>query len=166
MALRFAPNDKMVQKNYSDFLEQQLPGGEYFDENIGPNGTIEQRSKICESNPIWGEWCIKMDREAKDARFAKFWYNTLTSKTRWVEPNWDAVWKQRVKRSQEQRQLGNFKEWWDPKLEIMFYQDVEYAAAVDRENGIGLGLGLEYEEHAAKGEAEFMLTNPFGEDED
>jgi tetratricopeptide (TPR) repeat protein len=139
MALRYAPSDKLVNRNYSDFLEQQLPGGEYFRENIGPNGTIEQRSKVVEEMAEWGEWCVKMDKDARDARFAKFWYNRLTSKTRWVEPDWDQVWKNRVKRSTEVRQLGNYKEWWDDKLGAMFYQDIEYEAAKLREEGTASG---------------------------
>ena len=166
MALRFSPNDKLVQKNYSDFLEEQLPGGQYFVEDIGPNGTIEQRSKIVEEREEWGEWTVKVDREAKDERFSRFWYNILTSKTRWVEPRWEGMWKGRVKRSQEVRQLGNFKEWYDSKLGTYFYQDVEYEAAKDREKGVGLGLGLDFEEHAEAGEMEFMVENPFGEDDE
>ncbi|GMI24667.1 hypothetical protein TrRE_jg1046, partial [Triparma retinervis] len=142
MALRFAPNDKLVNRNYTDFQEQQLPGGMYFKEEIGPNGTVEQRSEIHEENAEWGEWVIKMDPAVKDPRFKTFWFNKLTNKTRWVPPNWDQVWRGRVKRSVEIRQLGNFKEWYDQKLDLTFYQDVEYEKAKEKEKGIGLGLGV------------------------
>ncbi|GMH77886.1 hypothetical protein TL16_g07571 [Triparma laevis f. inornata] len=168
MALRKAPNDKLVNKNYSDFLEQQLPGGLYFREHIGPNGTVEQRSGVYEEKPEWGEWVVKFDSEARDARFAKFWFNKLTNKTRWVEPEWEAVWRNRVKRSVEIRQLGNFKEWYDEKLNLTFYQDIEYEKAQDAKKGLGLGLGVgdDFEERAGAGEVEFMLENPFGDSDD
>ena len=168
MALRIAPNDKLVNKNYLDFREQQLPGGLYFQENIGPNGTIEQRSIVEEQKEEWGEWVIKFDEQATDGRFSKFWFNMLTNKTRWVPPDWDSVWKGRVKRSVEVRQLGNFKEWYDQKLGSTFFQDVEFVKAKERERGIGLGLGIFTEGHEAKqeaGDVEFLVVNPFGDDD-
>ena len=103
---------------------------------------MEQRSGVYEEKPEWGEWVVKFDSEARDARFAKFWFNKLTNKTRWVEPEWEAVWRNRVKRSVEIRQLGNFKEWYDEKLNLTFYQDIEYEKAQDAKKGLGLGLGV------------------------
>jgi hypothetical protein len=149
----------------------------YFKEEIGPNGTVEQRSEIHEENAEWGEWVIKMDPAVKDPRFKTFWFNKLTNKTRWVPPNWDEVWRGRVKRSVEIRQLGNFKEWYDQKLDLTFYQDVEYEKAKEKEKGIGLGLGVFVEGQEEEGEGEgggggeageveFMVVNPFGDDDE
>ena len=173
MAIRYAPNDKLVTKNYADFLENQLPGGLYFKEDIGPNGTVESRSKVFEEKAEWGEWVIMIDKEARGAKFEKFWFNVLTSKCRWVPPSsWKAVWKNRVARSEEVRCLGNFKEWYDRRLDLVYWQDVEWNAkpksvlddpVVRAERADGEGMGEE-EDIAMTGE--FVFINPFGESDD
>ena len=168
MAIRYAPNDKLVLRNYNDFLENQLPGGLYFREDVGPNGTVEKRSVVEEERPEWGEWVIMRDKEARDARFAKYWFNIFTSKTRWVEPgDWAAVWKVRVARSQEVRCLGNFKEWYDPKLDLTFYQDIDYEERRNPTKASPLDDPVVKEEdEEGGGEPEFIFENPFGDSDD
>ena len=165
---RFAPNDKMVLKNYTDFLENQLPGGLYYDENIGPNGTVEKRSVIEEEKPEWGEWVVMFDKETINPRMSKFWWNKFTGKTRWVEPgDWKTVWKVRVARSEEIRCLGNFKEWYDRKLDLTFYQDIEYQ---ERKNPTRKSVlddpVVAAESDGDDDEPEFIFENPFGDSDD
>lgn len=65
------------------------------------------------------------NERAPDERFSEYWANELGGRTSWEVPNWTEIWAQRVKRSELTHDLGKWREYWDPKLLIKFYENTE-----------------------------------------
>ena len=53
-----------------------------------------------ESNKEWGEWILMEDPLSQRACFNAFWFNKINKTSRFEEPDWNEVWKDRVNRSQ------------------------------------------------------------------
>ena len=61
------------------------------------------------------------DPEARDAKFAKFWFNRVSSLTQWEEPDWAAEWEVRRKRSKPKQEFGDWVEMMDPVIDAVFF---------------------------------------------
>ena len=111
----------MHVQNYDSFLENRLPGGMYA--GGGPGEVVHKRSvdvNHVETNAPH-EWSYMEDPEARDAKFAKFWFNRVSSMTQWEEPDWAAEWEVRRKRSRPKQEFGDWVEMEDPIINALFY---------------------------------------------
>lgn len=122
-AIAADPDDRFVVRNYQDFEAQRLPGGMYA--GGGPALSVLKTSVVKEERFEWGEWKLMTNERAPDERFSEYWANELGGRTSWEVPNWTEIWAQRVKRSELTHDLGKWREYWDPKLLIKFYENTE-----------------------------------------
>jgi len=116
-AVECDPDDAHVLQNYDYFLEQRLPGGIYA--GGGPGEVVRKQSEVVQENPHSKqdhEWFLMHDTQARDAKFAKFWWDKITGETRWEEPNWEVEWAKRRKRAKEMQRYGDWAELVDPAL--------------------------------------------------
>jgi hypothetical protein len=115
-AAAISPNEDLVIRNYEDFLENRLPGGSYS--GGGPGELVRRRSEIVDT--VF-EWHKMRDSEAKDKRFELFWFNNVTSQTRWEEPIWEAEWIVRRQRSEPIQDIGEWVQFEDKATGLIFY---------------------------------------------
>jgi tetratricopeptide (TPR) repeat protein len=113
------PDDKFVVRNYNDFEAQRLPGGMY--EGGGPALAVLKTSALQEERFEWAEWAFLRNDRAHDERFKLFWAAESLGKTSWEEPKWHEVWAIVLKRSSLTKDLGKWREYYDPKLKRAFF---------------------------------------------
>mmetsp|Transcript_9686 Transcript_9686/g.24827 ORF Transcript_9686/g.24827 Transcript_9686/m.24827 type:complete len:347 (-) Transcript_9686:210-1250(-) len=150
-ALAEAPDDRYVVRNYEDFEAQRLPGGMYA--GGGPSINILKNSEVSKESIEWGEWQMMVDKKAKDAKFAHFWYNKISQLTKWEEPDWVEAWQIRIGRSEQTNNFGQWKEYWDPGLKCTFY----YNESTDTHQ-----FKNPYDSHEDDGEAEPLALEAGG----
>lgn len=115
-ALDLAPTDEAVIANYEDFAEQRLPGGRFS--GGGPGQVARKRSAEVARD---GEWVRLRDPKAKKEKFAEFWFNEVTQKTAWREPDWAAEWLQRRKRASLLADKDGWTMYFDPIARDWFF---------------------------------------------
>jgi tetratricopeptide (TPR) repeat protein len=127
-AVEADPDDALVLQNYDQFLEQRLPGGIYA--GGGPGEVVRKQSEIVKENPHSKEdheWFLMRDPQARDPKFAKFWWNKLSGETRWEEPDWENEWTKRRQRSKEVQRYGDWAEMVDAAIDgTTFYYNQKF----------------------------------------
>jgi tetratricopeptide (TPR) repeat protein len=127
-ALAADPDDKFILRNYSDFEAQRLPGGLY--EGGGPPLAVLKTAAVQAEKFEWAEWAYLRNDRAHDERFRLFWAAESLGKTSWEEPKWHEVWATVLKRSALTKDLGKWREYYDPRLKRPFFTNRhEYDAA-------------------------------------
>ena len=89
-ALAEDPTNTCVQQNFELFEEERYPGGVY--DSGAPSSSVLRRSENVNDDKClrqkWGEWIRKKDPFCTKPVFQYFWYNNLTKKAQYREPDW------------------------------------------------------------------------------
>lgn len=122
-ALAIDPTNTHVVSNYSLFLQERYPGGVY--ESSGPPYSVVRRSKVVDERLEWAEWSKLMDPMCPRSNgFEIYWYNKFTKVVQFREPDWNAVWMVRVRRSTVlPNKMTNYTEYYDPRLQQSFFRN-------------------------------------------
>ena len=129
--LSLDPTNTFVLQNFEMFEEERYPGGIYA--NGSPSSVVLERSSIVNDEKYGcGEWHRMSDSLCRKPTFKYFWFNKLTKKAQYVEPEWDQYWKERVARSivctdevkHDNNSLysagGNWFQYWDERMNESF----------------------------------------------
>ena len=122
-ALSISPQCILIKTNFEFFDAQRYPGGLY--EGTGPSISAVIRSKCKKTAPLWGEWSLLFDPNSPRKDYSSFWYDKLTKKTSFEEPNWSSVWQQRIRRSEviQTTTASGLIGYYDPRLREYFFQN-------------------------------------------
>ena len=91
---------------------------------FGPSLSVLRRSEVIEERNEWAEWSRLIDPQCPKAGYEMYWYNKFTKATQFNEPDWQEVWKIRVRRSSVvPGKMTNYTEYYDSRLQVNFLRN-------------------------------------------